>query len=312
MQSAPSPVRDNRTAPAALFLVALLWFGGCDSTDVDPFVEDGYYSVFGYVNARADTHFVRVEALRDSSLLDTGPLGAAEVTITHVGSGERVTLQDSIFSYGEAGRAHNFWTAALPIRPRATYRLTVRGPNGETTRSAPVTVPALFPPPVQQGTRPVPLPGDCPPLHQLPNLSVRAESLRIRGIERLVAVNTYISLVRDPPGPTPPVVNSYTYQHLADTVHLPDGSVRAVVDYGKDLCYTRYNRTGELRTIKVVVVAGNPEWPDFLALTFEEQALPGIASNIENGVGLFGAVVSDTVTIYHADSVEAEVPLPDS
>ena len=71
-----------RAAPPALLLLFLLSVAGigCDSTALDPIVESKEsYSIFGYVDARADTQFVRVEALRDSMRFGTSALDPVDV-----------------------------------------------------------------------------------------------------------------------------------------------------------------------------------------------------------------------------------------
>ena len=50
--------------------------------------------------------------------------------------------------------------------------------------------------------------------------------------------------------------------------------------------------------MEVIVVAGHAEWPRFLHFNFEERMLASTVTNIEGGVGVFGAVLSDTLVFY--------------
>jgi hypothetical protein len=63
-----------------------------------------------------------------------------------------------------------------------------------------------------------------------------------------------------------------------------------------DLC--RIPDPGRPERIEILVAAGSPDWPEFLRLDPETELLPGVASNVEGGVGYVGGVVTDTITVY--------------
>lgn len=123
------PQRVGR-GPLAL-LVALVLLAGCDES-FDPIGESDYrFSVWGFLNTAADTQWVRVMPIRRLARPSGKPLEAA-VTLEHLGTGERIPLRDSLFSFlvnGGPVQVHNFWTAA-PLEPEATYRLTVDQAGG--------------------------------------------------------------------------------------------------------------------------------------------------------------------------------------
>jgi hypothetical protein len=135
--------RVGRPAPAlgAAVLTAALTAGlmtGCDHP-FEPFAENtvGPFSVFGYLDLKADTQWVRVMPIRHHLLPDSGGIDAV-VTLEHLGSGRVVTLRDSLFTFvdprlGAVGYAHNFWTTE-PMEPGERYRLrAVRSDGAETT-----------------------------------------------------------------------------------------------------------------------------------------------------------------------------------
>lgn len=283
----------HRIALVATML--LLVGGGCDPT-VDRFQEnDLHYSIFGYLNASADTQFVRVEPLRDSMLTRAPETLKADVTLSNLSTGRTVSLRDSLFRYLDAATAHNFYTT-VDVEPATPYRLVVQGPEGAESRVQ-TTVPDAFPPP----TVVIPVPEcfpDCPfrdpPECDLAGGAVgsRIAVVSVKNVERLVAVNAHYTM-KNPPG-------VWSFGHLADTVQTAPGVIEGRVDYGQDYCRipppVQGSRT--LEEIEVVVAAGSPNWPDFLGLDLETELLPGVASNVEGGVGFLGGIVTDTVVVY--------------
>jgi hypothetical protein len=121
--------------------LALLVLGvgtGCEDA-FEPFKSsDQRFSIFGYLNATADTQWIRVTPLRQSVFTSPGKLDVT-VTLEDMGTGATTELHDSIFRYQAAGNvegaaaswAHNYWTDA-PIRFGATYRLSVVAGDGGT------------------------------------------------------------------------------------------------------------------------------------------------------------------------------------
>jgi len=133
---------------------------GCDPA-IDPFQEnDRYYSVFGVIDASADTQFVRVEALRDGMPTEAPARLDAEVTLMNLAADRTVTLQDSVFRYLDGATAHNYYTTD-DIQPSTAYRLVVRGP-GAAESGAETTVPDAFPRPTVSMAIPRCFP-TCPP-----------------------------------------------------------------------------------------------------------------------------------------------------
>lgn len=277
--------KKSRAALVAMML--LLCATGCD-TAVDPIQEnDRHYSIFGYLNASADTQWIRVEALRDSL-----PIGApaelnADVTLTDTATGQTAALRDSLFRYLDGTTAHNFYTT-FDVEPTGTYRLAVRDAAG-TESSAQVTLPDTFPTPAV--IAPVdPFSIGCSPYD-------KTTIVEIRGIERLVAVHALYYLT----GSEGDELRVRTFEHLDDAEQITDGSLRASINYVSDLCEIEAGHGGhlpEVLKIEVMVAAGNSDWPDFMSLDPETAALPDVASNVEGGTGLLGGIVTDTVVVY--------------
>ena len=270
-------MKRRRSACAALVL--LLIVGGCDPS-VELFQDNGRdYSIFGYLNASADTQFVRVEPLRDGMLTRAPDSLNVDVTLTDLATDRTTVLQDSLFRFFNGATAHNFYTTR-DIEPTASYRLAVHGPDGTESRVH-TTVPATFPEPsiILPATY---FPSECnDPYRENPQTVIE-----IRGMERLVAVKAlYYGAAAG------------SYSHLADTVQTGNGVIEARVHYVDDLCGLSETLSIPER-IEIVVAAGNADWPDFVTMDFETETLPGVASNVEGGTGLLGSVVTDTVVVY--------------
>lgn len=281
------------TCSRFVLVMVLLALGGCDPA-VDAFQEnEQHYSIFGYLDAAADTQFVRVERLRDNRPTDAPEQLEADVRLTNLDTETTVSLRDSLFQFYGDVAAHNFYTAR-DIVPGTSYRLVVEGPEGEVSR-AQATVPQA---PVTTVVSPV---QDCFPSCDSPWLGPACESedegsnrevvLRVEGVDRLVAVKAIYDMTV-PEG-------SWTFHHLERSVEGENG-IQARAGYDEDWCHIPppSNRDRTLKAIRMVVAAGGPDWPDFARLRSDAEQLPTVASNVEGGVGLFAGVVTDTLVVH--------------
>jgi hypothetical protein len=106
-------------------------------------------SVAGYLDASADTQWIRVMSIRPLKTTSRDS-SDARVTLTEVGSGRMITLRDSLVGFPAGGATtdtgtafvHDFWTTER-ITPGATYRFAAARP-GQPTAEAVVTVPERF------------------------------------------------------------------------------------------------------------------------------------------------------------------------
>lgn len=271
----------NHIYTLVLATAVVLLFSSCEPAFAPIEQNNRTFTVFGYLNASADTQFVRLEYLRDSMATDTPTQLDAEVTLTNVETGQTATLQDSLFSYYQSGRAHNYYTT-MDISPNQSYEFQIQGHGASS--SAEVTIPSRFP---------------------KPNLFRPGGYVEVRDIGRLIAVKTLYHTCQNCGGlggcPTEPFINTDSFLHLQDTVHLEENLIKAGYHPEKDLStigegYPR-GKTFTVVRSEVIVAAGTPQWPDFLTIDEEAAALPHVASNIEGGVGLLGGIVTDTLTI---------------
>ena len=89
------------------------------------------FSVFGYLDASADTQWIRVMPIRPLKVTSQDAL-AGTVTLEHLGTGRILELRDSLFRFSspsdpdlgsEGVYLHNFWTLE-DIEPGAAYRFS--------------------------------------------------------------------------------------------------------------------------------------------------------------------------------------------
>lgn len=216
------------------------------------------------------------------------------VTLTDLNTNNTVMLHDSLFHF-DTGNTHNYYTTQKII-PTHTYKLDVKGQDGAES-SAQVSIPDTFPKPVALAKIDAFFGFACTDHSQI------MVQVAITGVPRLVAVNAlYYTYTNN--GPDTTGINQYSIEHLADTTHTSPDTTMVNINYHLDFCRTdlAYNAgVSKLQRAYVVVAAGNKDWPNFLSLPGESQTAPGVATNVKDGVGLLGGVVTDTVTIYRYD-----------
>lgn len=123
-----------------LFVAAWGLVGGCDPKFEPIDREKGQYSVYGGLDIRKDTNFIRVKDLNVPLADDTLQQLGAVVTLRNMREGIAQELTDSIVTI-EGARLHNFRTT-LPINPQTPYLLTVSPPGREGVQAL-ATTPAI-------------------------------------------------------------------------------------------------------------------------------------------------------------------------
>ncbi|HET6567320.1 MAG TPA: hypothetical protein VFG50_05090 [Rhodothermales bacterium] len=271
--------RCERFAAALLVLGAtLVW--GC-SVDFDPRSEarDLYFSVGGFLNATADTQFVRVMPLRDTLFPEDRQIDA-EVSLEDLSTGEVTAWSDSVFTI--AGKpVHNFWSAT-PLAYGRQYRFEVHRSDGAQT-VATVSVPDSFP-------RPELCVGNDSTNQYDPPVIV------ITGVERVAD----LSLIYDVRSSAdPPTVHTLVATRYSDLVEPLGFTYVARMDVLRDLprlstALRVPERDVIVQNVTLQVAAAREDWPD-VKLDLETLALPGVVTNVQHGLGYLGAVAVKTV-----------------
>jgi hypothetical protein len=269
-----------------LCLAAAGLVSSCD-TSVDLYdLNDRHFSILGFLDASADTQFIRIEHLRDSVAYGSGPL-QAEVTLEHLETGEVTVLRDSLAQIFDPVEEefipiHKFWVP-LRLQPAGRYRLTVTGEGGAASTAA-VTLPDSFPDPAFELDPPIACecirnPNDGDEIH-----------LEIPGISRLAGINAVYETAFG---------QTFTVIHFDDAVRMPDG-YQLSFSYLEDISFfvpPTPEKGRCIRRLAVLIGAAGPEWPEN-AVTTE---FPENYTNIEGGEGFLGGILTKTI----------EVPLTD-
>lgn len=252
-------------------VLAILITTGCDES-LDSLQENDryFYSVNGYLDATADTQWVRVMPVRES-ITPAAEIEVPTVTLEHAGSGETVLMKDTLIHFEDERKILNFWTT-MEILPEETYHLTVEGHDGRIS-SAQTT-----------------LPGDYPtPFFSQPEFG--EDILIINSVEQLADLQVIYRIEFY----HTEVVFNVRYPQLQNGFKVEQSRYRAPID--PDLLRLQLMEAYCNFTVlerNVFVASGGPGWPDFVSLDRHTIALPDYLSNIENGVGFFGGIISKT------------------
>jgi hypothetical protein len=260
--------------------------GGCESP-FEAFEENtaGPFSVFGHLDLRADTQWIRVMPVRQNLLLEPKPIDAV-VTLEHLASGRSVTLKDSLFRFADPrleseGYVYNFWTTER-LEPGASYRLRAVRSDGASTMAT-VVMPADLELTLLYSEALV-----DSGLADVGRVRVRAEHVLytdvIYEIWHTVEEKPAEPIVRRERRDSSDIAGTQYLRVLQDSLRFPHSlPVRALRD---------------MRRLELRLAVARSDWPFAPGLSHAEIALPGNApSNIENGIGFVGAVATWTVPL---------------
>lgn len=265
-----------------MLMLAIALAAGCE----EPFEpveqnENAAFSIFGYLDLRADTQWIRVMPIRKKLLLEPEPIDAT-VTLEHLESGRVVTLRDSLFAFTDprlqgVAYAYNFWTTE-PLQPGGSYRLRAARSDGATT-TASVEMPADLELTFETG----------------PGVGYDHARLRVRA-EHVLFVDVIYALSTTEGVPAEPLVIREDGRFPGDEPGLHGIAVDGFkVDPAgfKDVCRQ------EIR-----LAVGPADWPFQPELSDIEVALPGtMPSNVENGLGFLGGLATWTIPFHRCESV---------
>ncbi len=263
-----------RSVLAASVLAGLLLVG-CD-TALEPFADDnGAYSVRGVLSLTKSEHYIRVNDLNRPATQDTAHRLDATVTLANPSAGITETLEDSVVVF-EGTATHNF-RVTQAIQPDTEYRLAVERADGVTTRAS-----AITPPLTEVDVDPAATTVACD----------RETILRFRNVPepRLIRVRVGVEWngqqewissrpVKDSSGTPTHFVSAAGV--LAEVVPQPTlDDLPGVWAYCTLLSDP---------TLQIAYTHLGPDWPA------DSVRADPLASDVENGLGLFGGVHRDTL-----------------
>lgn len=274
--------------------ILLITLSGCEP--FQPFQQSRHhFSIMGYLDATADTQWVRVAPIREG--VDTPTvLPDMVVTLEDLQSGEAVVMQDSLFRKPGGFYYLNFWTD-MEIKPGQTYRLMAERPDGKSSRAT-VTIPEDFPTPVLMTG------GGGPSGH-----------LMMKDMDRIADVRTIWRLPGIPDSTVP--YRSVPYREFVRSWTSDDYDFTVSISIGRDAWYL-YRRIGLYPPIgaslldiprQIFVAAGGPEWNDEIPplSDLEYNAFPERFSNVENGIGYLIGIVSKTIPVKECSDEMGEI-----
>ena len=269
-------------AGAGFALSVALWLTGCETTFEAFEPSDQPFSLYGYLDAAADTQFVRVSPVRDTLFARPSPLEAT-VTLEHLATGRTSVWRDSLFQFRGGGFAHNFWSEA-PIEPGATYRMTVAQPD-EATSTVLIRLPPDFP---------------------TPQISILPFSpdvyITTIGVERLAEVRMTYHLRDVRNGTRTSLPRSFLDRiRPFSEANVEGWSLQFIPDDVLADVQTLRGPDQEVLAIDLFIAAAGPDWPDLEGLDIETLALPETVTNVEGGVGYVGGIVSKETRLYRQD-----------
>ncbi len=263
-----------RNSLLAACLAGGLIFGGCTEA-FEPFQEnDLYFSIYGYLDAAADTQFVAVTPLRKLVSADAGPIDAA-VMLEHLETGRTTSWRDSLFRFSNGSVGHVFWSKE-PVEPGHNYRFTVTRSDGATTATT-VRMPASFPDP-ELRTNLIPFSPLPPP---------RLQNIGLLGIEKLVDLRIVYTLRTEEGGVSDPVTLSYVDKMRRSS----ENRLGLAFDAYEDVNSLFAGSCPQVLTATDIVGGGTSDWPDFFRLDDEMLADPDLTGDIRNGMGFLGGAI---------------------
>jgi hypothetical protein len=288
----PAVAASSHGFVAAVLASALA--AGCDDT-FQPFHEneDAIFSMFGVLDLKADTQWVRVMPVRQNLLLGPEPIDAV-VTLEHLGSGQMVTLNDSLFRFTDpqldgVAYVHNFWTTER-LQPGTSYRLTAARGDGASSTALVV----------------MPVDLEIALLHDHLNgrrgsalalLQVRAE--RVVFVEMLYAMST----LTGHPAIAIPIRDHWTF-----STGVP--GTRGIGLSGDTL---RVPGFLDVRRQEIRLTAARDDWPYHPGLSDLTVVLPSTSpSNVEKGLGFVGGVATWRIPFDRCDVLAVRPDLEQS
>ncbi|TVQ00962.1 MAG: DUF4249 family protein [Balneolaceae bacterium] len=254
-------------------------FTACDDS-FQPFQENDtyFFSIHGYLDASADTQWVRVGTIRQNIDELPDPEGI-RVTLKDLQSGETVVMNDSVFT---SQNVLNFWTT-MDIKHEQTYEITAEHTDGNKSR---VTV-----------TTPTGLPS----INIVPQCGVGVSpGARIfidDTVEHIADLQSVWYVILNPGTENRRRIYTFPLRNILTHTSGYRGSYTARVYWDREL--TQIEQSVGLGTeISVTarqffVAAAGPEWDDNISSIVNlEYFLLGTASNVENGLGYVVGVCS--------------------
>jgi hypothetical protein len=263
----------------------------CDDTFEPVASTDLAFSVFGYLDASADTQWLRVAPVRPVRVTSRDAIDAT-VILEHLGTGRIIELRDSLFKFTrrwdwslgfEGAYVHNFWTPEA-IEPGAAYRFTATR-EGKDPAEAVVDIPRDYAVEVA--------------IKQPPRFT-GADQLRISGLKHLPFLAS-IARYYDRCGSSDTLIRYEGRSADDETYVIAIASPHVEPRYG---CGVPAVEKRELW-----IVGSEAAWPagGYSAVGLGETSL---TSNVANAVGFLGGVLTKFIPYETCEFQLDSAPIP--
>lgn len=258
------------TQPFIILFFILLIQSACNEPFQAVGDDEAYtFSIYGYLDASADTQWVRIEPARNQ-IESNDELPEMQVTLKHLESGITMVMNDSLILSPDGRHIPTVWST-MEIEPEQSYRLKAKRPDGAESHVT-VTTPPDFPTPILMANKKS-LSGD----------------LLIKGVERVVDVQSiWKNLGRVP------------YRRFVKREVSSNNTYTVSFLIGRDLNILfedpppAITLSGVPR--QIFIASGGPEWNEEISSMGDiVYNLPQSFSNVEGGVGYLIGIVSKTI-----------------
>lgn len=253
------------------FIFGLILLYGCDQT-FEPLQENNrfHFNISGYLDASADTQWVRVGTVRESIDESPDPTGI-QVTLENLQTSETVVMNDSVFT---STNILNYWTT-MDIKNEQTYRITAKQSNGKSSQVT-VTTLNMFP------TIHITI-NDVSPVGA--NIYIDDTAKDIADLQSV----WYVILNRGAQEQQKRIFRFPLRNTLSHTFAF-FGSYSAFSNWEEELEHIEKNviANSDVSVIRrqFFLAMGGPEWNEnFSSIDDLEYFLDGTGSNVENGLG---------------------------
>lgn len=263
-----------------ILVIAFFVATGCENS-FEPLEtnDSAQFSMHGTFDLSADTQWVRIMPVMDSLAWTSPKPMDVEVHLMESRTGQRTTLNDSIFTFQKGLYAWNFWTA-FQMNEGEEYKIIAEDSEGNSS-SATFQMPLDFPAPSI-------------------NYSHFTESGKVSGTgaDTLVVADAIYDVSIEL---THSTLNKYGVKisHLNEVNYGENGAYEFRLDAKRNIGekFNVRQTTVSINRREVLVVKGDKNWPHIKGLVKEEIVLPNLNSNVENGIGVVVGIVSKRVQL---------------
>lgn len=263
---------------------------GCEDS-FQPLQENDkyYFSIYGYLDAAADTQWIRIGIPRQS-IQEVPDPSRITITLEDVETGQSVVMQDSLFASKDL---LNYWTT-IPLDNEHTYQIHAER-DDEKSSQVILTIP-----------KELPLPWVIENKNSTPTgffIYIDDSAAPIADVQS----KWYVLL--QPQTEKTKRVYTFSYRNALKHTDTYGGAWYAFADTNAErqhIMNTNANTEMEVLHRQFFVAAGGPEWDENISSINDlEYFLDGTASNVENGLGYVVGIDSKWMpyrTCYTPDS----------